>query len=115
MARKPGDTSHYRTRAGAPMTSLGTIYERVMPDGKRHPFGFVRGVKLIAFPTEERSTGGDLKWNLFSQALSADGEADLGARLAIEARAAAPQAPTLKADRLPFASGLSDSFRARRR
>ena len=96
-----------------PTTPLGTIYERVTPDGKRHLFGFVRGVKLIAFPTEERSSGGDLKWNLFSQALSADGEADLGARLAIEARAANPQAPECKTDRPGFASGLPDHFRRR--
>jgi hypothetical protein len=43
------------------------------------------------------------------------GEIFLRARLAIEARAAAPQAPTCKADRPAFVSGLPDKFRARRR
>jgi hypothetical protein len=61
-------------------------------------------------PSRRRASGGDLKWNLFSQALSAGGEADLGARLAIEARAAAKR----KTDRPGFVSGLPDHFRARR-
>jgi hypothetical protein len=56
-----------------------------------------------------------VKWNLFSQALSEGGEADLGARLAVEARASAPQAPARKTDRLPFVSGLPDRFRTRNR
>ena len=66
----PKSTAHYRTPPGQPKRHLGAMFERTAPDGTRHFFGFIGGLKLLLFPTGETSSGGDPKWTLYSQSLN---------------------------------------------
>jgi len=103
-------TAHYRTPPGQPMRPLGVMFERTAPDGRRHFFGFVGGLKLLLFPTGERSSGGDPKWSLHSQSLhpvdTRQPPADDPARVAADRFRPFPAEPPA-----PFVSGLPDDPR----
>jgi hypothetical protein len=111
MTKARKEPTRYRTPPEQPKQLLGAMFERTAPNGVRHFFGFVGGNKLLLFPTGELSTGGDQKWNLFSQSLH---PADTG-KIApddparIDAKRFEPFPPR-ELERLPFVSGLPDKF-----
>lgn len=123
-AADAGGTAHYRTPPGQPQEHVCDLFERVTPEGKRHFYGFVAGIKLLLFPTSEKSASGHPKWRLMSQTLASDqgevrdrqpGPAETAAtpagRPPLRPYVADPVAP----ERLPFVSGLPAAFLRRGR